>query len=326
MTPSISIITPVWNGLPYIKECIDSVLSQEFQDWELLIGDNGSTDGTRDYLAALTDPRIRVYNHETNGGISGNLNILFSKARSPLAFILCADDYFRPGGLTQIMEEWASTKESVALITFNPDPAACKLKKYAYDTLPKSMSPEESRLAFFLFGNFTGNLSNVSVKVPLVNSSGGFVAHLKTALDFEMWQTLSKTHDLVLSKKDVVFVRMHTGSATHYMTRKGHEYGQLVTIYEDLLKQLPTRYQRRKLVTYFNTQVFSQFFRTAIKYALAGKFEYMKNLMSVKSPLGWNALSQVLICTPLALSPGLREYFGVKWAQSFVEQAQLKTR
>ena len=50
--PAISILTPVWNGLPYVKECIASVLAQEFQDWELLIGDNGSTDGTREYLAS----------------------------------------------------------------------------------------------------------------------------------------------------------------------------------------------------------------------------------------------------------------------------------
>ena len=38
--PAISILTPVWNGLPYIKECIESVLSQDFQDWEMIIGDN----------------------------------------------------------------------------------------------------------------------------------------------------------------------------------------------------------------------------------------------------------------------------------------------
>ena len=70
----------------------------------------------------------------------------------------------------------------------------------------------ESRLAFFLFGNFTGNLSNVSVKVSVVNSTGGFVEHLKTAQDFEMWHRLSKKNDIILSdNKNVVFVREHTG-------------------------------------------------------------------------------------------------------------------
>ena len=59
--PAISILTPVWNGLPYIKECIESVLSQDFQDWEMIIGDNESDDGTSEYLRSFTDPRIKSF-------------------------------------------------------------------------------------------------------------------------------------------------------------------------------------------------------------------------------------------------------------------------
>ena len=40
--PAISILTPVWNGLPYIQECVESVIAQDFQDWEMIIGDNAS--------------------------------------------------------------------------------------------------------------------------------------------------------------------------------------------------------------------------------------------------------------------------------------------
>ena len=76
-TPAISILTPVWNGLPYIKECVESVFSQEFQDWELIISDNGSTDGTRDYLDTLTDKRVQIFKQDKNLGIDGNLNFLF---------------------------------------------------------------------------------------------------------------------------------------------------------------------------------------------------------------------------------------------------------
>src|SRR5688500_602576 len=136
--PAISIITPVWNGLPYIKECIGSVLAQEFQNWELLIGDNGSTDGTTDYLATLNDSRIHIYKHEINRGISGNLNFLFSKANAPLAYILCADDCFHSKGLNYVIDEWNSSIESVVFICFSPDAGSCKLKQYAYNTLPKN--------------------------------------------------------------------------------------------------------------------------------------------------------------------------------------------
>jgi glycosyltransferase involved in cell wall biosynthesis len=70
--PAISILTPVWNGLPYIKECVNSVLAQDFQDWEMIVGDNASDDGTSEYLRTLTDPRIKVFRHDKNMGVCTN--------------------------------------------------------------------------------------------------------------------------------------------------------------------------------------------------------------------------------------------------------------
>jgi len=318
--PAISIITPVWNGLPFIKECIESVLSQEFQNWEMIIGDNGSTDGTRAYLEGQTDSRIRIYKHELNRGISGNLNFLFSKANAPLAYILCADDYLQPKGLSHVIAEWSTAGPGVAFIIFSPYIGHSKLRRYSYGVLPKKIGPARSRLAFFLFGNFTGNVSNVSVPVSTVNSAGGFVEHLKTAQDFEMWSKLSKKSDIILSDKNVVFVRQHQGAATHYMTQKGEDYAPLITIYEDLIEQLSIEYERKKLIAYFNCQVSPQYFRTSIKYALFGRFAYMKTVLKTKSPILWNLWRQLLICTPLALSENLREYLGIKWAQNFLNR------
>jgi len=324
--PAISIITPVWNGLPYIKECIGSVLAQEFQNWELLIGDNGSTDGTRDYLAQLNDSRIHIYEHEINLGISGNLNFLFAKANGPLAYILSADDWFHPEGLSSAMDEWNCARESVAFICFSPDAGLFKVAQYAYKTLPKHISPTMSRLAFFLFGNFTGNVSNVSVRISAINSSGGFVEHLRTAQDFEMWRRLARNNDLILSDKKVVFVRAHEGSATHYMTQKGEDYGPLITIYEDLIEQLSLEYPRKKLIFFFNTQISSQYFRTAIKHALSGRFTYMKAVLNAKSTILWNTWRQLIICVPLALFVNLREYLGIKLVQRFLDQTKYSSR
>ena len=120
-----------------------------------------------------------------------------------------------------------------------------------------------------------------------------------------MWRRLAKKNDLILSPKNVVFVRTHEGSATHYLTQKGDDYGQLITIYEDLLEQLSIEYKRKKLISYFNTQICPQYFRTAMKYALSGRFAFMKAVLKAKSPLLWNIWSQLLICTPLALSPSV---------------------
>ena len=160
--PAISILTPVWNGLPYLKECVDSVLAQDFQDWEMIVGDNSSDDGTSEYLQSLTDPRIRVYRHEKNLGVYRNIHFLFNKANAPIYMGLCADDYFYPGALQKIIDEWSNVDDSVGLISFNWKNRQMKQHKYqqyAYHALPKTLRGTHSVFAFLLFGNIPGNFS-----------------------------------------------------------------------------------------------------------------------------------------------------------------------
>ena len=71
----ISIIVPVYNAEAFLKKCVESIQAQTFAEWELLLVDDGSTDGSGelcDELAA-TDTRIRVF-HKQNGGVSSARN------------------------------------------------------------------------------------------------------------------------------------------------------------------------------------------------------------------------------------------------------------
>jgi glycosyltransferase involved in cell wall biosynthesis len=322
ISPAISIITPVWNGLPYIRECVASVMSQEFQDWEHLIGDNGSTDGTRDFIDTLTDPRVHIFKHEKNLGISGNLNFLFSKARAPIAYILCADDFFYPGALASVMQEWRTANPNVAIMCVRQGTGGSRVVEYAYNILPKNISPANSALAFFLFGNFTGNVSNVSVRVSAFISTGGFVGHLQTAQDFEMWRQIAKQYEMNLIEGKIVYIREHSESATYHLTRNGDDYIQLITIYERLIEQLSKDFEREKLITYFNTKVCPEYYRTGIKYALSGRLVYLKTVLTAKSSILWNSWKQVIVCAPLAVAKHLREYIAVKLAKEFVRQSR----
>jgi glycosyltransferase involved in cell wall biosynthesis len=99
MKPTVSVLLPVWNGEKYVRLAIESVLAQTFEDWELCIGDNASTDGTSAIVEAYHDPRIRVYRHATNIGAAGNWDFLLQNARGDYACILGADDLFEPNHL-----------------------------------------------------------------------------------------------------------------------------------------------------------------------------------------------------------------------------------
>lgn len=89
--PRVSIITPAYNAGRYLPEAVASVLEQSFQDWELIIINDGSTDGTRDYLESLTDPRIRIV-HQPNGGVSSARNAGLDCARGEFVTFMDADD------------------------------------------------------------------------------------------------------------------------------------------------------------------------------------------------------------------------------------------
>src|SRR3979490_1706921 len=93
MHAKITLLRPCYNGLKFIAQAIDSVLAQSLADWELIISDDGSKDGTIEFLRSLRDERIKVHIQPTNLGIFGNLNFLFSCVTTPITQILCQDDY-----------------------------------------------------------------------------------------------------------------------------------------------------------------------------------------------------------------------------------------
>ena len=88
----ISIITPVFNGARFIMEAASSVQQQSCQDWEWIIVNDGSTDGTAALLEGLDDPRIRIV-QQPNRGVSAARNAALDQAQGEYVTFLDADDY-----------------------------------------------------------------------------------------------------------------------------------------------------------------------------------------------------------------------------------------
>lgn len=109
MNPSVSIIVPVYNAGATLRRCVESVLNQEFADFELLLADDGSQDGSGalcDRFAA-GDNRVRVF-HKENTGVSETRNLCLSQARGRYLQFLDADDWITANAtklLVRAMEE-----------------------------------------------------------------------------------------------------------------------------------------------------------------------------------------------------------------------------
>ena len=101
LAPKVSVILNCYNHEPYVAEAIESVLAQSLADFELIITDNGSTDGTRAIIEQYDDPRIIRKFHDTNESLSRRLNQGLSAARGEFICILYSDDWMLPDKLAR---------------------------------------------------------------------------------------------------------------------------------------------------------------------------------------------------------------------------------
>jgi len=271
----ISIITPVYNGLPYIKECIDSVLSQDYEDWEMIITDNCSTDGTVDYLKTIRDSRIKIFYQEENLGIFGNLNFAFTHATADISQILCADDYFyKKDSLGLVVAYWGKAEPGVGFCRFN------LVDSFQIEVFPLVVKHTDSEMLFFIFGNIPGNLSNISLRTHIVKNIGWFNPKLPYAGDFDFWVRAAREFDMGIEKKSISYVRRHPGVASNYLNQRGELIAQnfiiVQTMYSNLLMKFPALKFHLKFhatLGYDNQQR-----NTAFKLLVNGNFHYYRAL------------------------------------------------
>ena len=113
--PRISVLIPVYNAAPFIAETIRAVLKQTFEDFELILLNDGSTDNSAEIIATFDDPRIRYAENEQNLGISATRNKLVSMARGEYIAVLDNDDICLPQRL-EIQARFLDEHPDIAIV------------------------------------------------------------------------------------------------------------------------------------------------------------------------------------------------------------------
>lgn len=118
--PLVSVLVPVYNGADYLRECLDSVLRQTYGNWQLVVVENCSTDGTRAIAAeyAARDPRVRLAAFDEFVGSAENFNRAQSLVPADARYVkwLCADDWLFPECLVRMVDV-AERHPSVVLVS-----------------------------------------------------------------------------------------------------------------------------------------------------------------------------------------------------------------
>lgn len=259
---TLSLVMPTYNGGEFLKEAVRSVLAQTHTDWKLLISDDGSKDGTREYLASLSDPRIQVFFQEKNLGIFGNLNFLFQQVRTDITQIFCQDDWLvDEGALARLVATWQQLPADIAFLRANhgAEKGGSSLARFERDVLPDVVTPDKSDLYFFLFGCIPGNLSNVSLRTRVVAEHGWFDQRLPYAGDFEFWSRVGHRERWAISPVSVATIRVHAGQASATLNKAGELMPQMATVLGTLYDRLiargvsPLRLQTVASVCYIST-------------------------------------------------------------------------
>ena len=120
MTPTVSVVLNCYNHEPYVGEAIESVLAQTYRDFELILIDNGSTDGSRRVMQSYDDERIQRILHDDNQSISRRLNEGVAAARGEFVSILYSDDLFLPHKLERQLAIFSQLSDDYGVVYAPP--------------------------------------------------------------------------------------------------------------------------------------------------------------------------------------------------------------
>ena len=217
--PLISVCIPAYNNESFIRETIDCILHQTYQNWELIISDDCSKDHTVDIIKTYTDPRIRLIERQKNSGLVGNWNSLVPELKGEYVKLLCGDDLIDPTCLEKQLAVFLSGNyPGVSLVTAHTrliDETGKQLfvKKYPFKT---GFIPSKKAIASnFLFGtNTIGEPGAGLFKREVYEKMGSYDASNNYLVDLDFWFKALLLGDLYVVPEALASFRINKGATT----------------------------------------------------------------------------------------------------------------
>ena len=141
--PLISIIMPLYNALPFLDETIGSILAQTYDNWELIIVDDCSTDASADVARSYAehDPRISLYESSENGGAGRARNLCLDHVRGDYVAFMDSDDVWFPEKLSRQLAFMQANKAVMCFVSYETVDAEGTHRNYVH--VPESITYNE---------------------------------------------------------------------------------------------------------------------------------------------------------------------------------------
>ena len=234
-TPRVSIPMPVWNATATIREAIESALEQTFEDFELVVCDNASTDETVEVVRSYRDPRIRVHRSPVNVGYQRNMNWSISLCRGPLIKFLHGDDRLHPACVER-MAGVMDLSERVGMVFCRrrieiPADAGSDYEAFraqyedAYRNFGELRTVNDGRAMLArwlrtggLRDNWVGEPSITMMRRSALERLGLFNPRMRMTDDQDMWARTMAYYDIGFVDEELAMYRSHPANLTASQT------------------------------------------------------------------------------------------------------------
>lgn len=217
--PLVSVVIPAYNAKSYIRAAVDSMLNQTYVNIEVIVIDDGSTDGTLEVLSDINDARLKIFKNDKNMKIVATLNKGMKIAAGKYIARMDADDYSYPDRILKQVN-FMEVNESVAVLGCAIDICDSEL-----NTLHKRLYPETHKdvlSKIFRYNPFAHPA--VMIRKAAIGSSE---YELNWAEDYDMWFQLGRNGKLSNLSDTLVKLRTHRDSISQSKT----VYQEKLTLY-----------------------------------------------------------------------------------------------
>jgi glycosyltransferase involved in cell wall biosynthesis len=285
--PTVSVIIPSYNHADYIEECLKSVFAQTFQDFEIIITDDASSDRTVEIIEGFEDPRIELFKHNTNRGASVASNNCIQHAKGKYIAMLSSDDAWYPNKL-EVQVRYLESHPEIGAVFGKVDwidetGANITSKHFPYMDVfdVKNRSRFEWLNHFFYKGNCLCHPCSL-VRRECYDQVGLLDPSFASIPDFDLWIRICMKYEIhILDQRLIRFRRMDNGSNASGDTEEN---------------RVRNRYElRHTLNHYLNLTSVNEFNLTFPQAAVTGDFDkhvvyFLIAQLAIKSGMDYKVL------------------------------------
>ncbi|MBF0586167.1 glycosyltransferase family 2 protein [Prosthecochloris sp. N3] len=211
--PLVTVTIPMYNNERFIRQTVESVLSQTYTNFELLVYDDCSTDGSYEIVASIDDPRIRLLRNPGNLGPEGNWNRAVSNIRGTYVKLICGDDILFPDCLEKqvaVFEEMGDERISLVcaqrtIIDADSNPL---IKKINLVEGGRHQAVDVTRKLIRMGTNILGEPVCGLYPASLLPRTRGYSATVPYTIDLDFWMQLLKLGDLYMIEEPLCAFRI----------------------------------------------------------------------------------------------------------------------